>query len=134
MRESKITFLTEFKSFWNCFKPIFFVKLRQKRWVFVLNRLFNFCKINSNNQIKKLLNYLNWTSISIQHFLCYIKSNNWTIQIIKFLNFKVPNFFKFQIGIETMKTTYCLFQIKFITEYTNVQHVIITQILLKLFN
>ncbi len=29
-----------------------------------------------------------------------------------------------------MKNTYCLFQIKFITEYTNVQHVIITQILL----
>jgi len=27
-----------------------------------------------------------------------------------------------------------LFQIKFITEYTNVQQVIITQILLKLFN
>ena len=34
----------------------------------------------------------------------------------------------------SMKNTYCLFQIKFITEYTNVQHVIITQILLKLFN
>ena len=31
----------------------------------------------------------------------------------------------------SMKNTYCLFQIKFITEYTNVQHVIITQILLK---
>ncbi len=28
----------------------------------------------------------------------------------------------------------CLFQIKFITEYTNVQQVIITQILLKQFN
>ncbi len=27
-----------------------------------------------------------------------------------------------------MKNTYCLFQIKFITEYTNVQHIIITQI------
>jgi hypothetical protein len=26
----------------------------------------------------------------------------------------------------SMKNTYCLFQIKFITEYTNVQHVIIT--------
>ena len=34
----------------------------------------------------------------------------------------------------TMKNTYCLFQIKFITEYTNVQQVIITQILLKQFN
>ncbi len=34
----------------------------------------------------------------------------------------------------SMKNTFCLFQIKFITEYTNVQHVIITQILLKLFN
>ncbi len=34
-----------------------------------------------------------------------------------------------------MKNTYCLFQIiKFITEYTNVQQVIITQILLKQFN
>jgi len=28
----------------------------------------------------------------------------------------------------TMKNTYCLFQIKFITDYTNVQHIIITQI------
>jgi len=28
----------------------------------------------------------------------------------------------------SMKNTYCLFQIKFITEYTNVQHIIITQI------
>jgi hypothetical protein len=27
-----------------------------------------------------------------------------------------------------MKNTYCLFQIKFITEYTHVQHVIITKI------
>ncbi len=27
-----------------------------------------------------------------------------------------------------MKKTYCLFQIKFVTEYTNLQHVIITQI------
>ena len=34
----------------------------------------------------------------------------------------------------SMKNTYCLFQIKFITQYTNVQQVIITQILLKLFN
>ena len=31
-------------------------------------------------------------------------------------------------GQGSMKNTYCLFQIKFITEYTNVQHVIITQI------
>ncbi len=30
--------------------------------------------------------------------------------------------------IDIMKNTYCLFQIKFITEYTNVQHIIITQI------
>jgi len=28
----------------------------------------------------------------------------------------------------SMKNTYCLFQIKFITEYPNVQHIIITQI------
>ncbi len=28
----------------------------------------------------------------------------------------------------SMKNTYCLFQIKFITEYTNVQHIIITHI------
>ncbi len=34
----------------------------------------------------------------------------------------------------SMRNTYCLFQIKFITEYTNVQQVIITQILLKQFN
>jgi len=31
-----------------------------------------------------------------------------------------------------MRNTYCLIQVKFITEYTNVQHVIITQILLKM--
>jgi hypothetical protein len=34
----------------------------------------------------------------------------------------------FQNAIDSMKNTYCLFQIKFITEYTNVQHIIITQI------
>ncbi len=34
----------------------------------------------------------------------------------------------------SMKNMYCLFQIKFITEYPNVQQVIITQILLKQFN
>ncbi len=34
----------------------------------------------------------------------------------------------------SMKNTYCLFEIKFITDYTNVQHVIITQIQLKQFN
>ncbi len=32
------------------------------------------------------------------------------------------------VGMTIMKNTYCLFQIKFITAYTNVQHVIITQI------
>ena len=28
----------------------------------------------------------------------------------------------------SMKNTYCLFQVKFITQYTNIQHIIITQI------
>ncbi len=46
--------------------------------------------------------------------------------------FKVSNFLNTLLHI--MKNTYCLFQIKFITEYTNVQRVIITQILLKQFN
>jgi hypothetical protein len=32
------------------------------------------------------------------------------------------------LRINDMKSTYCLFQVKFITEYTNVQHIIITQI------
>ncbi len=32
------------------------------------------------------------------------------------------------LAYTTMKNTYCLFQINFITEYTNVQHIIITQI------
>jgi hypothetical protein len=32
------------------------------------------------------------------------------------------------IAKDNMKNTYCLFQIKFITDYTNIQHVIITQI------
>jgi hypothetical protein len=40
-----------------------------------------------------------------------------------------------QVGpISYMKNTYCLFQIKFIIEYPNVQQIIITQILLKQFN
>jgi hypothetical protein len=33
-----------------------------------------------------------------------------------------------------MKNTYCLNQVNFITEYTNIQHVINTQISLKRFN
>jgi hypothetical protein len=32
------------------------------------------------------------------------------------------------VDVIFMKNTYCLFQIKFITEYSNVQHIIITQI------
>jgi hypothetical protein len=32
------------------------------------------------------------------------------------------------LSVIIMKNTYCLFQVKFITEYTNVQHIIITQI------
>jgi len=37
-------------------------------------------------------------------------------------------FYLKKLGAEFMKNTYWLFQIKFITEYTNVQHIIITQI------
>ncbi len=33
-----------------------------------------------------------------------------------------------EIVKDSMKNTYCLFQVKFITEYTTVQHIIITQI------
>ncbi len=40
----------------------------------------------------------------------------------------------YKLRVISMKNTYCLFQIKFITEYPNVQHIIITQILLKQFN
>jgi hypothetical protein len=35
---------------------------------------------------------------------------------------------KLRAFVTSMKNTYCLFQIKFITEYPNVQHIIITQI------
>ncbi len=34
-------------------------------------------------------------------FLYQIKSNNWAIGKIEFLNFKLPNFFKFKIDFET---------------------------------
>ncbi len=47
---------------------------------------------------------------------------------------KQHNVLKHNSAQYNMKNTYCLFQIKFITEYTNVQQVIITQILLKQFN
>jgi len=53
---------------------------------------------------------------------------------IHFLSYLVTERGPFKSLTTSMKNTYCLFQIKFITEYTNVQHVIITQILLKLFN
>jgi hypothetical protein len=49
-------------------------------------------------------------------------SSNLYLNVVHFFN------------ISFMKNTYCLFQIKFVTEYTNVQQVIITQILLKQFN
>ena len=53
---------------------------------------------------------------------------------IHFLSYLVTERGPFKSLTTSMKNTYCLFQIKFITEYTNVQQVIITQILLKLFN
>jgi hypothetical protein len=62
--------------------------------------------MNSNNQIKRLKNYLNQISISIQHFC--IKSNQiiQLIQVIKFFNFKSPNFFKYRIDIENNSAFY----------------------------
>jgi hypothetical protein len=36
--------------------------------------------------------------------------------------------YRLTVHLSIMKNTYCLFQVKFITEYTNVQHIIITQI------
>ena len=53
---------------------------------------------------------------------------------IHFLSYLVTERGPFKSLTTSMKNTYCLFQIKFITEYTNVQQVIITQILLKQFN
>ena len=50
---------------------------------------------------------------------------------IHFLSYLVTERGPFKSLTTSMKNTYCLFQIKFITEYTNVQQVIITQILLK---
>ncbi len=41
---------------------------------------------------------------------------------------KMPVFVISMADMSFMKNTYCLFQIKFITEYQNVQHIIITQI------
>ena len=62
----------------------------------------------------------------------------WCCQSVKlfihFLSYLVPERGPFKSLTTSMKNTYCLFQVKFITEYMNVQHVIITQILLKLFN
>ena len=56
------------------------------------------------------------------------------ILFIHFLSYLVTERGPSKSLTTSMKNTYCLFQIKFITEYTNVQQVIITQILLKQFN
>ncbi len=48
-------------------------------------------------------------------------------QVINFIHRQVL-FNEWNLLIYCMKNTYCLFQVKFITEYTNVQHIIITQI------
>ncbi len=49
-------------------------------------------------------------------------------EIIKESDVCRNRFHKSFFAVTCMKNTYCLFQIKFITEYTNVQHIIITQI------
>ncbi len=64
-------------------------------------KLIYFYKINSNNSTKKLIQLFKPNFNFNSTFFLYHKSINWTIQIIKFLNFKSPNFFKFQIDIET---------------------------------
>jgi hypothetical protein len=85
--------------FLNCTRECF------GNWVFVANWSFSnsilFYKFNSNNHIKNLFNYPNQISILIQHFSFQMKSNNWTIQVIEFFNFKSLNFFKHWIDIKT---------------------------------
>jgi hypothetical protein len=66
--------------------------------------------------------------------LFYIIWKFWFVESL-LLSMTFPSVLLFESRFQAnMKNTYCLFQIKFITEYTNVQQVIITQILLKLFN
>jgi len=49
-----------------------------------------FTKSIQITELGNLLNYPSQTSISIWYYLYQSKSNNWSIQIIKFLNFKLP--------------------------------------------
>ena len=66
--------------------------------------------------------------------VCSFECCQSVILFIHFLSYLVTERGPSKSLTTSMKNTYCLFQIKFITEYTNVQQVIITQILLKLFN
>ncbi len=69
---------------------------------------FLFTKSIQITELKNSFNYPNQTAVSIQHFLD-IKSNNWKMQIIKFLNIKL-SFFKSWIGIETKSALFIFCQ------------------------
>jgi hypothetical protein len=62
-----------------------------------------FTKSIQITKLKGLFNYPNWISISIQHFLNQIKSNISTIQVIKFFNFKSPNFSNTELALKPNK-------------------------------
>ncbi len=83
-----------------------------------------------------LLSYLSHllsfsSPIFLISYLSHLLSFSSPIFLISYLShllsFSSP-IFLFLSFFLSMKNTCCLFQIKFITEYTNVQHIIITQI------
>ncbi len=53
-----------------------------------------------------------------------MKPNNWTVQIIKFLNFKSPNFFKSWIEIETKSAFLIVAKIRAL-KVSNFQNILI---------
>jgi hypothetical protein len=66
---------------------------------------------DQTNIFGKVLQFLNYFGIKARIFLAPV----------------FPRELPF-VTVNTMKNTWSLFQIKFITEYSNVQHIIITQI------
>ncbi len=52
-------------------------------------------------KLKKLIQLFELNFNLNSTFLYQIKSNNWTVQVIEYFNFKSPNFFKYCINIKT---------------------------------
>jgi len=76
-------------------------------WIHILLIQFLFTEWIQITKLRNLFNYLKRTSYSITYFLYQIELNNWTLQIIEFSNFKLPNLFRFWIEIETNYCNYC---------------------------